>query len=42
MGWEDFAMARQLLGEETAGHNVREARAREDAEFREAHRLSRG
>lgn len=42
MGWEDFFLARQLLAEETVGHSVREAKAIEDAEFRQSKSQLRG
>lgn len=43
MGWEDFFLARQLLAEETVGHSLREAKAAEDAAFRDTKtHLTRG
>jgi hypothetical protein len=43
MDWEEFFLARQLLSEETVGQAQREAKAAEDAAFRDTKKhLPRG
>ena len=42
MTWQDFALARQLLAEETLGKRIRTAQNTEDAEFEASRRALRG
>lgn len=42
MNWAEFAIARQLLAEETIGRAVRRAEAAEDEEFAMARRMLGG